>query len=70
MVPQLILIFPISKDLTNVVPILSMILLFTFYITCIIKEIGRPRRGWENNVRIYLKEIGAIRSTTNGVDSV
>ena len=33
----------------------------------IIKEIGRPRRRWENNISMDLKDICII--TSNGVDS-
>ena len=32
------------------------------------RPLGRPRRTWENNIRMYVKEMGI--NTRNWVDSV
>ena len=32
------------------------------------RPLGRPRRGWEDNIRMYLKEIGV--NTRNWIDSL
>ena len=33
----------------------------------VFKILGRPRRRWDDNIRVYLKEIGV--NTSNWIDS-